>query len=217
VLDAVTTVGPVPGIAVGMPSVLVDAAHADAITAADLEPRTALVRLRDPEAGGRVAATARDLLGDTVVVTDPGTATRDILTAPATVGITTAAGAATAAAGLLCVMVVAIMLVLAAPDRDRLLTLLRALGLRRREARGIVAWEVGPWAAVALVVGGTLGLLVPALLRAAVDLTPLTGGERQPALTLDPVLAAAGVAGFAAVLATQPPCACGWASDCRSS
>ncbi|WP_166846188.1 FtsX-like permease family protein [Isoptericola sp. BMS4] len=199
-VEVAARVGTVPGVPVHTPFVLVDAGRAAGALGVAPEPRTALVALDDHGAAGAVRDLVRDVVGERATVDDPRSAAAARMSSPSVAGIAVAAATAVAVAGVLGVLVVAMMLVLAAPDRERLLGVLRSLGLRRGEARGIVAWEVGPWAVVALVVGGALGLVVPALLRAGVDLTPLTGGGRQPSLALDPVLALAGAAGFVAVV-----------------
>lgn len=163
------------------------------------EPRTALLALDDDADPARVVAAVRDVLPG-ATVDDRTTVAAELLESPAAQGIATGARISVALAGVLVALTVALTLVLAAPDRERLLAVLRSMGVRRSESRGLVAWEVAPWALGALVVGALVGVAVPALLRARVDLTALTGGGPQPALTADPVLVAVGVAGFAATV-----------------
>ncbi|MEU2199596.1 FtsX-like permease family protein [Isoptericola sp. NPDC019482] len=163
------------------------------------EPRTALLALDDGADPARVAgAVAHVLPGATV--DDRTTVAAELLESPAARGIATGAWVSVALAGVLVALTVALTLVLAAPDRERLLAVLRSMGVRRSETRGLVAWEVAPGALGALVVGTLVGVAVPALLRARVDLTALTGGGPQPALTADPVLVAVGVVGFVATV-----------------
>ncbi|MFE5341042.1 FtsX-like permease family protein [Isoptericola sp. NPDC056578] len=163
------------------------------------EPRTALVALDDGAEPARVAAALRDAVPG-AAVDDRTTVAAELLESPAARGIATGARVSVALAGVLVALTVALTLVLAAPDRERLLAVLRSMGVRRSESRGLVAWEVAPWALGALVVGALVGVVVPALLRARVDLTALTGGGPQPALTVDPVLAVGGVVGFVATV-----------------
>ncbi|MFE5335427.1 FtsX-like permease family protein [Isoptericola sp. NPDC056573] len=163
------------------------------------EPRTALVALDDGAEPARVAAALRDAVPG-AAVDDRTTVAAELLESPAAQGIATGARVSVALAGVLVALTVALTLVLAAPDRERLLAVLRSMGARRSESRGLVAWEVAPWALGALVVGALVGVVVPALLRARVDLTALTGGGPQPALTVDPVLAVGGVVGFVATV-----------------
>lgn len=163
------------------------------------EPRTALVALDDGADPARVAAALRDAVPG-ATVDDRTTVAAELLESPAARGIATGARVSVALAGVLVALTVALTLVLAAPDRERLLAVLRSMGVRRSEARGLVAWEVAPWALGALLVGGLVGVAVPALLRARVDLTALTGGGPQPALTVDPVLVLGGAVGFVATV-----------------
>ncbi|MFC7879975.1 FtsX-like permease family protein, partial [Isoptericola sp. NPDC057391] len=163
------------------------------------EPRTALVALDDGAVPAQVAAALRDAVPG-ATVDDRTTVAAELLESPAARGIATGARVSVALAGVLVALTVALTLVLAAPDRERLLAVLRSMGVRRSESRGLVAWEVAPWALGALVVGALVGVAVPALLRARVDLTALTGGGPQPALTVDPVLVVGGVAGFVATV-----------------
>ncbi|MFE7406068.1 FtsX-like permease family protein [Isoptericola sp. NPDC057559] len=185
----------VPGLGDAPATVVVDSGLVAGSLGTATEARTALVALEAGASPDRVGAALRGVLPD-ATVDGTASATADLLDAPASQGIATAARVAVALAGVLVALTVAITLVLAAPDRERLLAVLRSMGLRRAEARGLVAWEVAPWALGALVVGVLVGAVVPALLRARVDLTSLTGGGPQPALAVDPVLVVAGLAGF---------------------
>lgn len=73
------------------------------------------------------------------------------------------------------VLALVITLVLAAPARGRLVAVLRTLGVGPRDGRRLVSWEVVPLAAVALVAGTALGLLLPYLVVETVDLSVFTG------------------------------------------
>jgi putative ABC transport system permease protein len=77
---------------------------------------------------------------------------------------------------------------------------LRALGLRRRAASALVAWEVGPVAVTALVVGTLLGCALPWLVLAGVDLRTFTHGTVAPAVTVDAGLLALVLGGFVVVV-----------------
>ena len=82
------------------------------------------------------------------------------------------------------------------PARERLLALLRTLGLSRSQSRGITGWEIGPTAIVAIVTGCILGAALPLIVLAGVDLRPFTGGVMQPVITLDPELLGIVIGGF---------------------
>ncbi|HNP14973.1 MAG TPA: FtsX-like permease family protein, partial [Terrimesophilobacter sp.] len=79
----------------------------------------------------------------------------------------------------------------------RLLALLRTLGLMPRQARGITSWEIGPTAAVAVLIGLALGAVLPFIVLAGVDLRPFTGGVVQPDVQFIPWLIGLIVGGFA--------------------
>ncbi|SKC52303.1 FtsX-like permease family protein [Krasilnikoviella flava] len=185
----------VPGVSDAPATVVLDAGILAGPLDMATEPHTALVALEDGADPAQVTAALRAVV-PRATVDDRTTVAAALLDSPAARGIATGARVSVALSGGLVALTVALTLVLAAPDRERLLAVLRSMGLRRGETRGLVAWEVAPWALGALVVGGLVGAAVPALLRARVDLTSLTGGGPQPALAVDPVLVVAGVAGF---------------------
>ncbi|MEN5075721.1 FtsX-like permease family protein [Isoptericola cucumis] len=198
-LDVSRAVGTIPGVPSDVPFVLVDAASAAALDVSP-EPRTVLLAF-EPDADAReVAAAVADALPG-AEVDDLRSVTGRVLESPSSAGIAAGAAVAVAVAAALSLATVVLMLVLATPARRRLLAVLRSMGLRGSEARGVVGWEVGPWAAVALVVGALLGVAVPLLLRASVDLRPLTGGDVQPPLVLDPWSLLLAGAGFVVVVA----------------
>lgn len=93
--------------------------------------------------------------------------------------------AAVLATTVLTVLAVLFVQLMGAASRTALLTVLRTLGLRQRQARGLTAWELGPLVAIAFAVGAGLGVLVPWLLLRAINLTGLTGGTEQPELAVD--------------------------------
>ncbi|MEL7975849.1 FtsX-like permease family protein [Isoptericola sp. F-RaC21] len=190
----------VPGVSDAPSTIVLDSGVLAGPLDMPTEPHTALVALDDGADPARVAAAVRAAVPG-ADVDDRTSAAAALLESPAAEGIAAGARVSVALAGVLVALTVALTLVLAAPDRDRLLAVLRSMGLRRSESRGLVAWEVAPWALAALVVGALVGTAVPALLRSRVDLTSLTGGGPQPALTVDPVLVVVGVLGFGATVA----------------
>ncbi|MCA5892407.1 hypothetical protein LEP48_03445 [Isoptericola sp. NEAU-Y5] len=196
----VSVIGTVPGVASDLPFVLVDAAAVPDLLEQPVEPRTALVSLEPDADPAEVAADVANVVPG-VQTQDRAATARAVLSTPSAAGLERAAVLATALAAVLCVVAVVLMLVLATPERSRLLGVLRSMGLRRSEARGIVAWEVVPWAVAALVGGVALGVAVPALVLATVDLGPLVGGGGTPPLVVDPLLVALGVGGLVLVLA----------------
>ncbi|MDO5496186.1 MAG: FtsX-like permease family protein, partial [bacterium] len=93
-----------------------------------------------------------------------------------------AVGIAAAFVGLVLVLTQ----MLDAPRRARVVAVMRTVGLRRGQAAQLAAWELAPTVVVSVVAGALVGLLVPWMVAATTDLTPLTGGEREPVLALDP-------------------------------
>jgi putative ABC transport system permease protein len=161
-----------------------------------------LVRL-DP--GADVDAAVRDiraLVGDDAIVETPGDAAAVLAENPAVGGIRTAALIAILGAGILTTAALVLTTVLDGRTRREDIALLSTLGLRRRQARAAVVWELAPLSVVGLVVGVLLGAGLSALVLGTVDLRPFTAGLVQPAVTIDPVLSAVIVGGFVVVLAT---------------
>ncbi|SNT06183.1 putative ABC transport system permease protein [Actinomadura meyerae] len=75
--------------------------------------------------------------------------------------------------GLLAVLLV---LVVGARARGRTVAHLRALGLSRRQSRGLALVEIAPVLVCAVGAGWVLGLLLPEITGPVVDLRPYTGG-----------------------------------------
>ncbi|WP_125776753.1 hypothetical protein [Antribacter gilvus] len=198
-LDVVETVDQVPGVASGERFLVVDADRAAELLDVSETSRIALLGLADGADAAAVAEQVRGLL-PTAVVDDPDRRAAQILESPVSSGLAAAFLVAVALAGVLVAAAVAMTLMLAAPVRARLLAVLETLGLSGRQARGLVGWEIGPWTVVALLVGALLGVVVPWVVLAAVDVTALTGGAEQPGLVFDPLLLGAVGAGFVVVV-----------------
>lgn len=110
---------------------------------------------------------------------------------------------------LLCAATVVLSLLISAPARERLLALLRTLGLSAGQARGITAWETVPASVVAIIAGCALGAVLPFLVLAGVDLRLFTGGSQQPPVTVDPLLLLAVVGGFVVLVTVSTVAAIG--------
>jgi putative ABC transport system permease protein len=195
----IDVVDELPGLPAGRALVLVDTDRLAAVTGDTTYPRLALVGLADDADRSAVSAGITRLLPSSVVE-DPDQEADEMLAAPVSGGLVIAFVLAVLLAGLLCASAVVMTLMLAAPARARLLAVLQTLGLSPRQGRGLVGWEIGPWAVVALVVGAVLGVAVPSLVLAAVDVTALTGGLTQPGPQYDPLLLGAAAAGFVVVV-----------------
>ncbi|MFI6426603.1 FtsX-like permease family protein [Promicromonospora sp. NPDC050880] len=197
----VDVVDELPGLPAGRALVLADTERLELGTGDSSFARLALVGLSDDADRAAVTAEISRLL-PSAVVEDPDQEADALRAAPVSAGLVAAFVLAVVLAALLCVAAVVMTLMLAAPARARLLAVLQTLGMSSRQGRGLVGWEIGPWAVIALLVGAVLGVAVPSLVLAAVDVTALTGGVTQPRPEYDPVLLGAAAAGFlVAVLA----------------
>lgn len=198
-VQVVDVVDELPGLPAGRSLVLADADRLAEATGDVTYPRLALVGLTDDADRAAVTDEISRLLPSSVVE-DPDQEADAVLAAPVSGGLAIAFVLAVLLAGLLCAGAVVMTLMLAAPARARLLAVLQTLGLSPRQGRGLVGWEIGPWAVVALVMGTVLGVVVPELVLAAVDVTALTGGPTQPDAQYDPALLGAAAVGFVVVV-----------------
>jgi putative ABC transport system permease protein len=96
--------------------------------------------------------------------------------------------AAVLAAVALTLAVVGFAVIAGAPARGRMLSLLRTMGLSRRQGRRLLVYELTPMIAGALLAGALTGVALPALIGPALGLSAFTAGV--PArIHLDPVVA----------------------------
>ena len=196
-VTVVGVIAPIPGMPAADRFMVADGARlAAALETPDL-PNVALVRLdAGVPAHGVPTAVRAAVASERAALETPATAAAQLRSSPSTAALTTASVLALALGGLLTGLTLVLTLLLAGPARTRLLAVLHSLGGRPRQARALAAWETVPWVAVALVAGAVLAWLVPVVVLAAVDLTPLTGGAAQPALQAEPWALAAIAAGL---------------------
>ncbi|RIQ15747.1 FtsX-like permease family protein, partial [Jiangella rhizosphaerae] len=195
-LDAVVaeTAESIPGLTTGSQWMLADRGVLEEAGVTIIPPRLTLVDLGD---GGSASAVAAEL-GERTVTT-PASAIAD-LRGPVNDGTARAIVGAIALTGLLCAAAVVLTMVVGAPSRGRLLSQLRTLGLSGRQGEGLVVWEAAPVAAVSLVTGLLLGVVLPWAVLSGVDLRSLTGGGEQPAVHLPVGLLGAVTLGFVLVV-----------------
>lgn len=198
-VDVLASTGPLPGLP-ARTFVVVDAGLAAEALDVTFRPRLALLSLEDGADPAAVRSAVAEVLPQSAI-TSPDRISADLLDSPAADGMNRAFVVAIGLSGLLCAAAVVMTLMIGAPARDRLVAVLRTLGLERRRTRGLVAWELGPWVLAAVVVGAGLGVAIPALVLATVDVTPFTGGDVRPPLTVDPALVGVVVGGFVLVVA----------------
>jgi len=94
--------------------------------------------------------------------------------------------ASAAAAGLI-VLVILIALLLSAPSREDTLARLAVMGLRRSQARWLVATEVLPQVALAAIGGLACAAALAPLLAPAIDLSALTGSRASVPVSIQPI------------------------------
>ncbi|GAA1510332.1 putative ABC transport system permease protein [Agromyces terreus] len=183
---------------------LMDRSNAEPYTDT-LVPRTVLVRF---ESGAGGDGDTDEIVSALAEIAGPGTTVQtaesvaDELSSTTTVrGLVAALIAAIVLTSLLTALAIVLTLVVGRPARDRLLPLLATLGLDRRGRRALVAWEIGPVTAVSLLVGATLGLVIPYLVLGGIDLSTFTGGDGQPDVAYDPWLITAVLAASVVVTA----------------
>jgi putative ABC transport system permease protein len=81
---------------------------------------------------------------------------------------------------LMAVAALLLTLAMGRAARTRLLGVLRTLGFDRGQSAALVAWEVTPLTATAIVAGAATGIGLSALVLAALDLRPVTGALARP-------------------------------------
>lgn len=180
--------------------VLVDKTFSPELGVYNFVPKIVLMKL-DP--GADVAAVARaaaEIAGPDSLVRTPADVAHQLQESPVSAGLQLALLALAAIVALLCAATIVLALLTSGPARERLLALLRTLGLTPAQARGILSWEIGPTAIVAIVTGSVLGATLPLVVLAGVDLRSFTGGSIQPAVSIDPVLLAIVIGGFSVLV-----------------
>lgn len=212
------TVGDIPALRLsGIPAdslpgvtrhwVLVDSAFADELDL-DAAPANALIGVESGASPATVAAAVRDAVVPTqperlrarVTVTDVESEIAATRASPIVASLESALLLAAATSLLLTMLTVALSSVAAATARNRIIGVLRILGMSQRQLRVLQAWELGPVAVVALVVGTLLGLGLTLIVTNALDLRPFVGGRTAPPITLDPVWIAGSIGAFALVV-----------------
>ncbi|MEI5584275.1 MULTISPECIES: ABC transporter permease [unclassified Agromyces] len=150
-----------------------------------LVPRAVLVRLAPGADADAVGDRLAGIAGDGATATSAERLSDEVGSTPDASGLRAGLAAAIAIATFLTALALALALLVGQGARARLLPLLATLGLGRRGERAIVAWEIGPVTAVAVVAGVLLGATVPIVVLQGVDLRAFTGGVQAPAVAYD--------------------------------
>ncbi|UAJ78233.1 FtsX-like permease family protein [Leifsonia sp. ZF2019] len=162
-------------------------------------PQTVLVSL----APGADAATVHDELaaiaGTGATIGDAQREQQTLRAAPLVAGLETIALLSITLSALMCVGALLLALVIGTASRTRLVATLRTIGYTARQTGALLAWELGPLLVAGLVAGIAVGLALPAIVLAPIDLSGFTGGPIAPAVVVDPLLIAAAAGGFVLV------------------
>ena len=164
-------------------------------------PSTVLVALRPGADAAAVHADLAAIAGARAIVGDAVQQQTTLRKAPLVSGLETVALVSIALSALMCMGALLLTLVMNTASRTRLVATLRTIGFTGRQTAGLLGWELGPVLAVGLIAGILVGLALPAVVLAPIDLTGFTGGPVRPDVVIDPVLIAAAAVGFAVVTA----------------
>lgn len=176
--------------------VIADRANAEELVGTIYSPSRVFVELDDNASATRVRDDIRSLVQASATVAIPEQVVAELRSNPVVTGLQSALIAALVLVSFLCTIAVIMTLARGAGARDRLLSMLRTLGLGRRSGTAIVGWELAPMTSVALIAGTALGIALPSIVLAGVDLTLFTGGSQQPSIVIDPLLTALLTGGF---------------------
>jgi putative ABC transport system permease protein len=198
-LDVLATVPGEVALSSARTWVLVDSANAPTLMGLYSAPDRLFASLAETADSDAVAAETTELAGDDATVRTPQKLSHVQQASPNIAALDVAVVLAILLSGVCCALVMVMTLALGATARARLFGILSALGLTRRQARVLTAWEIAPVAAVALIAGALVGLALPLLVIAGTDLTPFTGGSSQPVIVIDPLLTASIVGAFVLV------------------
>ena len=177
----------VPGLSMPSHFVLVDRAVWESAGHATPSGSTTLMSVQPGADRLQVAQAVEELVASGVVQT-PDARLEQFTQAPVADGLRAAFVGAAVVTGAFTVLAIVIVQLMGASARMRVLSVLRTLGMPPAQTRALTSWELGPLVVVSLVVGAVLGLVIPWVLLAALDLRGLTGGLVNPALHLDPVV-----------------------------
>lgn len=150
------------------------------VTGQSLVPRMMLIDLEPGADVDAAMAAITEIVDGQGTITTSAAQEATFLSSPAAVSMQIGFVVALVLSVLQSVLALVLTLVLAAPERGRLVAVLRTLGIGARDARRLVSWELVPLAVVALLVGTALGLVLPHLVVATVDLSVFTGLSSPP-------------------------------------
>jgi len=179
--------------------VMVDSSFAERVSGKKFEPEALYITLSaGADSPGVVQALQRivpdaELLASTTLVAEASAR-------PSITGMTTTLLAGTIVSLLLGILTVVLSAVAAASSRARAVGVMRLLGMPMQRARALVAWELAPVTITAVLAGTALGLALPWLVTALVDLRDFVGGSVVVEPSVPATLVTAATVGFALVV-----------------
>ncbi|MCY7412120.1 MAG: FtsX-like permease family protein [Salinibacterium sp.] len=188
--------------------VITDRAAADELGLGGQDPARVLIALNDDrDAATTEAVTALVLSAQpeqfvaSARIVDVRSELNESRAAPITFGLETSLVIVAAGSLLLTMLVVALAAAASASSRNRVVGVLRILGMTPRQVRALVAWEFGPVAAASIIVGTLVGIGLPYLVTSVLDLRAFFGGTVPPEPSLEPVWIALAVGSYAIAIA----------------
>lgn len=200
-VEVVGTLERVLGIQGSEKFVLMDETDYAALTGFGFFPRNAMVDIADGADASAIADELGEVIASAHSVRILSESTAEIQASPAVSALRFVLFAALGIAVALSVVALLLVAGVSRDARSRVIALMRSMGLDRRRARGVVAWEFAPLGITALVGGVVLGAVLPTLVVTSIDLRPFTGGGGQPSVAVDPVLSGALIAVVVVALA----------------
>ncbi len=189
-VEIVGSADTVAGSTSGSPFILMDEQdYADA-TGAQVHARKLLIKLDSAADAAAVVEEIRNAVPGSYAVQSRVEQTTAIQQSPAVTALRLALIGALILAVVLSVIAILLVAGVSRDARSRVVALLRTMGLSKKQGRSVVIWEFMPLGISALVGGLILGIVLPLLVLQSIDLRPFTGGNKQPGLTIDPVLTA---------------------------
>ena len=122
--------------------------------------------------------------------------------APITSGLERSLVLVAVATLVLTILVVALASAASAATRSRVVGVLRILGMDAGQVRRLVVWEFAPVAVASILVGTLVGVLLPFLVTAVLDLRAFFGGSVLPEPSLDPLWIVVAVGAYALAIVT---------------
>lgn len=176
--------------------ILLDSSFAEELGRTSTEPQRVLLSLAEdadtsvliPKVDRLVADAQSTTTRGVVSVTSAEQVLDELRSSPVVGGIERALPWAAIAALLLTLLAVALATLAAAGARSHLVGVLRVLGADARQQRGILVWEFAPVVLTSVLVGTAVGIGLPYVVTAVVDLRPFVGGRFPPDPVIDPLV-----------------------------